>query len=161
MQGVPSRTFTWPFVATVAAIGGVAAVVGVVLGWWQVTSYRESEIFGRELVEERTVAGTVHWTGLVALVVGLVVVGTAVASLVARGEGVRLVAGVSALAGGFFIMGAAALGLGQAAAVAEAQVGGAGLDAEGSAAAGLVLSALGGLVAVVAGVLARLVHDEA
>jgi hypothetical protein len=160
MQEAPSRTFTWPFAAAVAAIGGIAAVLGVVLGWWQVTSYRLSEIFGRELVEERTVAGTAHWTGLVALVVGLVIVGTAVASLLPRGGGARLVAGVSALAGGFFIMGAAALGLGQADAVARAQVGAAGLVAEGTAAAGLVLSALGGVVAVVAGVLARLTDDE-
>jgi len=155
MQQAQSRTFTWSFAMTLAAIGGFAAAVGVVFGWWSVAAYRESEIFGRELVEEAMLFGTAHWCGTVALVIGAAVALLAVAGVLVHGDGARRVAGISALSGGSFVMAAAALGFGQAAGVAQAQVGAPGLGVEGSAGGGLFFSAAGGLVVAVAGFLAR------
>ena len=154
MQQAPRRTVTWSFVTTLAAIGGAAAIVGVLFGWWQVAGYRESEIFGRELVEDQIAAGTVHWTGIASLVAGLVIVGLALASLVVNSDGIRRNAGVAAVVGGFLLLGFALLGLVQADAVAASQVGGS-LTAEGSAAGGLFMSAAGGAVALASGLLWR------
>ena len=154
MQEPPSRTFTWSFAVTLAAIGGFAAAVGVLFGWWQAESYRASEIFGREVVEERTLLGTVHWSGMVALLVGLVVTLAALGGLVLAARGVRRVAVIAALAGGCFAMAAAAFGFAQATTVAEAQVGGLGLGVDGTISGGLFVSAAGGAVAAVAGLLA-------
>lgn len=152
MQEAPSRTFTWPFVATLAAIGGAAAAAGVFLGWWQATSYRESEIFGRELVEEQTIAGTAHWSGTVALVAGVVVIGAAVAGLFLAAGG-RRSAAIAVMVAGVLIAATALFGATQAASVAEAELAASGLVVEGSISGGLFLSAAGGAVAVIAGFL--------
>ena len=160
MQEPPSRTFTWSFAVTLAAIGGFAAAIGVLFGWWQAESYRASEIFGREVVEERTLLGTVHWSGMVALLVGLVVTLAALGGLVLTARGVRRVAVIAALSGGFFAMAAAAFGFAQATAVAEAQVGGPGLGVDATVAGGLFLSAAGGAVAAIAGLLAQRTAEE-
>jgi hypothetical protein len=147
--------FTWSFAVTLAAIGGFAAAVGVLLGWWQAEAYRASEIFGREQVEQRTLLGTVHWSGTAALVLGFLVALAALSSLALADDRVRSAAAFAALSGGILVMAAASYGLAQATHVAEAQVGGPGLGVDGTVGGGLFLSAGGGLVAAVAGFLAR------
>ena len=160
MQEAPSRMFTWSFAVALAAIGGFAAAVGVLLGWWRAEAFRASEIFGREIVEERTLLGTAHWSGTVALLVGLMVTLAALGGLVLSARGVRRAAAIAALSGGFFVMAAAAFGFSQATTVAEAQVGGPGLGVDATVAGGLFLSAVGGAVAVVAGLLAQRTAEE-
>lgn len=155
MQEAQGRTFTWSLAMTLAAIGGAGVSGGVLLGWWTVAAYRESEIFGRELVEERLALGTAHWSGTATLVIGSVVVALSVVAVFVHGGAVRRVASIAALSGGFFLMAAAASGFGRSTVVAEVEVGGPGLTLEGSVAGGLVLSAVGGLVIAVAGFLAR------
>jgi hypothetical protein len=128
MEEAPSRMFTWSFAVTLAAIGGFAAAVGVLLGWWDAEAYRTSEIFGNEQVESPVLLGTAHWSGTVAPVLGSL--------------------------GGVLVMGAAAIGFAQATGVAEAQVGGTGLSVDAFVVGGLILSAGGGFVAALGGFLA-------
>ena len=154
MQRAPSRIFTWSLAVTLAAIGGFAAAVGVLLGWWDAEAYRASEIFGNEQVESRVLLGTAHWSGTVALVLGFLVTLAALAGLVLARADVRRVAALASLVGGVLVMGAAAVGFAQTAGVAEAQVGGAGLGVDAGVGGGLYLSALGGLIAALGGFLA-------
>jgi hypothetical protein len=155
MHEEDSRSATWSLAVTLVALGGFLATVGVFLGWWDVTGYRESEIFGRELVSQDTLAGTTNWTGLLALAAGVVVGVVAIAALLTGDAGVRRASIPTALAGGLLVVASAALGLVQATEVAQANLADPQLTAEGSAAMGLFLSVLGGLLAVIGGMLAR------
>jgi hypothetical protein len=154
MQQAPSRIFTWSFAVALAAIGGFAAVVGVLLGWWDAESSRASEIFGNEQVESRLLLGTAHWSGWLALLVGFAVTLAALGGLVLARPDRRRPAALASLAGGIVVIGAAAIGFAQANGVADAQVGGPGLGVEAFVGGGLILSAGGGLVAAVGGFLA-------
>jgi hypothetical protein len=155
MHVADSRSATWSLSMTLVAIGGFLAVVGVFLGWWDVGGYRESEIFGRELVQQDTLAGTANWTGLLALAAGVVAGVVAIGALLTGDAGVRGASVPIALAGGMLILASAGLGLVQATEVAQGHVGDPQLIAEGSAAVGLFLSAAGGALAAVGGLVAR------
>jgi len=155
MDVAESRSATWSLTVTLVALGGSLAVVGIFLGWWQVAGYRESEIFGRELVLEDTLAGTANWTGILALAVGLVVGVLAIISLLVESDDLRRILPVVAAAGGLVILACAALGMLQSAEVARANVDAADLSVEGSAGIGLFLSAAGGALAAVGGLVAR------
>jgi hypothetical protein len=155
MHEAESRSATGSLAVTLVALGGFLAAVGVFLGWWDVAGYRESEIFGRELVLEDTLAGTANWTGVLALVLGLVVGVLAIVSLLVGSHDLQRILPVAAMAGGLVILASAALGLLQATEVARASVETAELSVEGSAAVGLFLSAAGGALAALAGLVAR------
>jgi hypothetical protein len=102
MHEAESRSATWSLTVTLVALGGFLAAVGVFLGWWDVAGYRESEIFGRELVVEDTLAGTANWTGVLALV-----------ALLASSVSCRASHDLQrsfAMAGGMLILASAALG---------------------------------------------------
>ena len=144
MDVAESRSATWSLTVTLVALGGSLAVVGIFLGWWQVAGYRESEIFGRELVLEDTLAGTANWTGILAII-----------SLLVESDDLRRILPVVAAAGGLVILACAALGMLQSAEVARANVDAADLSVEGSAGIGLFLSAAGGALAAVGGLVAR------
>ena len=155
MHVAESRSATWSLSVTLVAVGGFLAAMGVLLGWWDVEGYRESEIFGRELVLEDTLAGTASWTGVLALVAGLVVGVLAIVSLLVGSDGLQRVLPVAATAGGLVILASAALGMVQTNEVARASVDAGELSVEGSAAIGLLLSAAGGALVALGGLVAR------
>jgi hypothetical protein len=155
MEETPSAPFTWPLAVTLAALGGFVAAAGVFLGWWNAEAYRQSEIFGRQLVAQETLLGTASWTGMVALFTGIAVGLLGVAALLFTSDGVRRAAAILAMVGGLAILIVAGIGIAQASSVAEAEIGGTIVTVEGSAGFGLFLSAVGGLVALVAGIFAR------
>ena len=155
MHVAESRSATWSLSVTLVAVGGFLAAMGVLLGWWDVKGYRESEIFGRELVLEDTLAGTASWTGVLALVAGLVVGVLAIVSLLVGSDGLQRVLPVAATAGGLVILASAALGMVQTNEVARASVDAAELSVEWSAAIGLLLSAAGGALVALGGLVAR------
>lgn len=155
MKESPGRTLIPTLAVTLAAIGGFTTGVGVLLGWWTASASHESEIFGHELVQVRSLLGTAHWTGVVAIALGVAVAVLALGALFLGGDGLRRASAIASFSGGCFILGAVALAFAQAASVAQEQVGGAGLQTSGDANVGLYLSALGGLAAAAGGLLTR------
>lgn len=155
MHVAESRSATWSLTVTLVALGGFLAAAGVFLGWWEVDGYRESEIFGRELVLEDTLAGRASWTGVLALLAGLVVGVLAIVSLLVGSHDLQRILPVVAMAGGLVILASAALGMLQSDEVARASVDAADLSVEGSAGIGLFLSAAGGALAAIGGLVAR------
>ncbi len=162
MEESPSQTATWSFAVILAAVGGFLGAVGVFLSWFQVNGFQRSVIFGNELVESKAFAGTKDWTGLIALMAGLAVGLVALGALLFTG-GMRRSVGSVAVVGGLVVLITAALGLARAGAVA----GGVELTSplaadrlmnEGSPALGLYVSALGGALAALAGLIARRRH---
>ncbi len=141
---------SWPFAMLLVAIGGCAATVGVALGWWDARAVRTTEIFGREIVDERFLAGWNAWPGVLALASGLAAV--AIAAIGAR-SGPARPGGLCALslACGLLVAAGAALAGVAGVAAAERALAGVGDTVEVSPAGGSVLSGLGGLLVLVGG----------
>jgi hypothetical protein len=138
------------------AIGGLAASGGVLLGWWEARAVRTTEIFGREILEEVTLAGWSSWGGALALGSGAMAVIVGLAGLAGGNpERRRWVLPFAALAAGLLAAVGAALGLAQGGEAAARALGGAGREVEASVAGGLVISGLGGLLVAAGGLLAR------
>lgn len=155
MQREPSGAVSWPFAMLLVAIGGAGALGGVLLGWWEARAFRETEIFGRELVADRLLAGTAGWGGVLALASGVLAV---VAGLLGSLAGPAARRRSMALAGvvlGALALAGAALGPLQGSEVGLRALGAAaGREVEVSTAGGLPVSALGGLLALAGGLLA-------
>jgi hypothetical protein len=149
---------TWSFATTLAAIGGFLAAVGALLPWASATGTRSTEIFGNQLLGSHSAAGIADLTGLIALVAGLTVGIVGVGALLLDAQSLRRIAGVVEIVGGAVVLAACVL----AAVRLESVVGElpsslsvADVTVTLSVQAGLVLSAAGGVVAIVGGIFAR------
>ena len=150
---------SWSLAVVLAGLGGLLGAVGAFTTWFSATAVRQTEIFGTEVVGTADVNGTGDWTGLVAVIGGAVVGAVAVAALLLTVRALRRGAGPLAVAGGLVILAvtvAAYLRLDDVAAeILAADLDGPGVDARSSTGVGLLLSAGGGAIAAVAGVVAR------
>jgi hypothetical protein len=155
MRQGSSRVVSWPFAMLLVAIGGLAASGGVLLGWWDARAVRTTEIFGREILDERTLAGSSAWSGAATLAVGLVALVGGAVGLLRRAPALRGPLALLALVSGLLALAGAALGLAQGGGAAARALGGAGREVEASVAGGLVISGLGGLLVAAGGFLAR------
>ena len=156
MQQTDSRSATWTTAVTLATVGGFLAAAGVFLGWWHVDAFRQSEIFGRELVHEETLAGTANWTGIVGLVAGLGAGALGVVALVSSSAGLHRWAGVACMALGALVVLATVTGALLADTVAEESwLADPALTMEGAVALGLLVSALGGALTALGGLVAH------
>ena len=155
MRQGSSRVVSWPFAMLLVAIGGLAASGGVLLGWWEARAVRTTEIFGREILDERTLAGSGAWSGAVTLAVGLVALVVGAVGLLRRAPARRGPLALLALGCGVLALAGVAVGLGQGGEAAARALGGAGREVEASVAGGLVISGLGGLIAAAGGLFGR------
>lgn len=156
MDPPPARTdASWSLASTLAAVGAFLGPAGVLLGWFHVDVYSKSDIFGTELVQSRTLSGMKDFTGLVVLAAGLVVGLVAMWALLSSSDGARRASAIVAVVGGLVLLAVAVLGLTRVGSVADAASLGATGDRAGTAAMGLWVSAAGGLLATVGGLLAR------
>lgn len=158
MRQGPSGAVSWPFAMLLVAIGGLAASGGVALGWWDARAVRTTEIFGREILAERTLAGWSSWGGALALAAGALALVVGLAGLlggVGRVGWRRAVPPVALVAGSLAVVGAA-FGLVQGEGAAARELADAGGSVEASVAGGLVVSGLGALVAATGGALGRI-----
>lgn len=153
MRHEPSGTVSWPFAMLLTAIGGLAAAGGVPLGWWEARAIRTTEIFGREILAERTLAGWSAWGGVLSLACGAVALAAGLVGLVPVGPALRRRMALLGLSCGVLALVGVALGLVQGSAAARAALGGLPGSAEATAAGGLVLSGLGGVLTGVGGAL--------
>lgn len=155
MDEAPGQTASWSLAMTLAAIGAFLALIGVFLGWFGVTAVRQTAIFGREIVRSETRAGTQDITGIVAAVLGWFIGVLAIAALVAGTPVYRRFAASFAAFGGLALVATSGLGAARAATVAQ----GTGvvlgrMTLEGTTSLGLSVSAAGGAVAALAGMIA-------
>jgi hypothetical protein len=139
------------------AVGGGVALVGAFLGWFGLSVWSSGGFFGRELLRSETYPGTRDWTGAVAMSLGIMVALLAVISMIFEEPRVRRLAGSAAVIGGVLVVVAvlaAFLRVGEVTAslgVGSEVVG----TREGSAALGMPISGLGGILAVLGGLVAR------
>jgi hypothetical protein len=137
------------------AIGGLAAAGGVALGWWDARAIRATEIFGREIMADRTLAGWSGWSGALGLVAGLASVILGVAGALGVGWLPRPRLCHLALVCGLLALAAVAAGLAQGPSVAASALAGLGTSVEASPAGGIVVSGLGALLTAAGGALGR------
>jgi hypothetical protein len=148
---------TWALAMLLVAVGGGVALVGSILGWFRLSLWSSSGFFGRELMGTETFSGTEDWTGVVAMSVGIIVVLLAVVSMIFAEARVRRLVGNAVAVGGILIAAAALMAflrVGQVTASLDVGSGLAGTR-EGSAAFGMPISGLGGVLAVLGGFVAR------
>ncbi len=153
-----TQSASWSLAVVLAGLGGLLGAVGAFTTWFSATAVRRTEIFGSEVVATSDVNGTGDWTGLLAVMAGVLVGVVAVAALLITVRGLRRAVGVVAVVGGLAILGAAVaayLRVDDVAKIRLALEGGAGVDVRVAAGAGLYLSAGGGAIALVAGIVAR------
>lgn len=160
MRHRPRRAVSWPFAMLLVAIGGLAASGGVALGWWDARAVRVTEIFGREILAERTLAGWGSWSGAMTLAGGLVALAAGAVGLGSRAPSRRGPLTLLAPACGVLAVAGAVLGLAQGAEAAAGALGDVGGRVEVGVAGGLVVSGLGGLLAAVGGLLGRRAADR-
>lgn len=155
MQRKPSGAVSWPFAMVLVAIGGAGALGGVLLGWWEARAFQETEIFGRELVADRLLAGTAGWGGVLALAGGVLAVVVGLLGLLVGPAPWRKSIGLAGVALGALALAGAALGPVQGSEAGLRALGAAaGREVEVLPAGGLPVSALGGLLALGGGLLA-------
>lgn len=155
MDEAPGQTASWSLAMTLAAVGAFLALMGVFLGWFGVMAVRQTAIFGREIVRSETRAGTQDITGIVAAVLGGVIGVLAIAALTAGSPGFRRFAASFAGFGGVAVVATSGLGAARAATVAQGTGVALGrITLEGTTSLGLFVSAAGGAVAAVTGVIA-------
>lgn len=154
MQREPSGAVSWPFAMLLVAIGGAGALGGVLLGWWEARAFRETEIFGRELVADRLLAGTAGWGGVLALAAGVLAVAAGLLGSVVGPARWRRSIALAGVALGVLALAGAALGPRQGSEAGLRALGAAGHEVQVSPAGGLPVSVLGGLLALSGGLLA-------
>jgi uncharacterized membrane protein len=110
----PSRVSP-PAGAIVAGIGGLLTLVGVFLHWARLTSTLEGGQFAGQQFGPASqsvgATGISHWTGILALVAGLVAVAAAIAIVVLQDPGTRRMAAMAAAGGGTLALLMAILGI--------------------------------------------------
>jgi hypothetical protein len=137
MEG-PRRRESPSVAAGAAAVGGLLAFIGVYLGWFLISAGEARGITD----------GAADWTGLMAAIAGLAaLLGGAAAMMFKDGAVSAFGAGLAAVGGVFAAAGALIALLRLDAIAAEI----ARAPASGSAAVGLLVSLLGGLVAMLGG----------
>jgi hypothetical protein len=158
----PERWRTSTAAAVLATVGGLLAVAGTSIGWFNLTAIRRSEIFGAEVVATLTRPGISDWTGVVAVLAGAVAtIGAATLGLASQPRTRRVAAGV-AIVGGLLVNAVSALALTRSASVLSAAVEAGDLprtpdtvmEYEHAVAPGIVVAAAGGMLAVAGGVVA-------
>jgi len=148
---------TWPLAMLLVAVGGGVVLVGVFLGWFHVSLWSSSGFFGKELVGSETFSGTEDWAGMVAMAVGIVVALFPVVSMIFTEPGVRRLAANAAVVGGVLIAAAVVVAFLRVEQVTGSLDVGSGFEGtrEGSPAFGMPISGLGGVLAVLGGLVAR------
>ncbi len=147
--------------AMIAAGGGVLAVIGAFLPWFKSTVSYSTELFGGAIPDQsEAFSGMKDWTGIVALLAGLVVAGAAGAIIAMKGQGSAGMMATLAAVGGIVVILAAILGfvrIKNTAGAAVDQLGalGGGVDISTGAGLGLYLSAIGGLLGAIGGFKAK------
>jgi hypothetical protein len=165
-----------PTGAIVAGIGGLVALVGVFLHWAKLTSSLEGGQFAGQqfgaMSQSVGASGTSHWTGILALVAGLVAVAAAIAIVVFQDSGTRRMAAMTALGGGALALLMAILGIVMSETIAVGDVPGGrqalefarqfaqqlgveGFGIDTGPAIGVFVTAVGGAVAAVGGFMAQ------
>lgn len=135
------------------AIGGLAATGGVALGWWDARAIRTTEIFGREILAERTLVGWRAWGGALTFVCGLGALAASLVGLLRAGPAVRRRMALVGLWCGALALAGVVFGLTQGTAAAREAFGGLPGSVEARAAGGLVVSGFGAVVTGIGGAL--------
>ncbi|MGH2681713.1 MAG: hypothetical protein ACRDIX_00585 [Actinomycetota bacterium] len=102
-EGTTSRTSP-PTGAIVAGVGGLVALLGVFLSWANLSwSLEGGQFAGQQFPaanQSQAASGLSHWTGILALVAGVVAVAAAIGIAVLQDQPTRRMAAMAALGGG-------------------------------------------------------------